>query len=108
MSAHLGLRFLRPRFVFFVSGYVWVVDERQPVAALIDPHSVGIDGLDRSEYAEGRRLICAGRADAWCMTNARRRNDIAPSPDISPQTLRRKPALLVTNPGGGMCRVEVV
>ncbi|MQP34968.1 hypothetical protein GEO20_23800 [Rhodococcus erythropolis] len=150
MSAHLGRRFLRPRYVFFTAAHLWVVDERQPVAALIDPHTeslaglvawtdlppalpgsgpvqiaadesglwiqnhrdgplvhVGIDGIDRSEYTEGHHLIAAGRGGAWCMTPPRRHNDIAPSPDIPPRTLRRKPTLLVSKPGGGMRRVEV-
>ncbi|KZF17604.1 hypothetical protein A2J01_24800 [Rhodococcus sp. EPR-134] len=127
-----------------------MVDERQPVAALIDPHTeslaglvawtdlpptppgfgpaqisadesglwiqnhrdgplvhVGTDGIDRSEYTEGHHLIGAGRAGAWCMTTTRRHNDISPSPDIPPRTLRRKPALLVSKPGGGMRLVEV-
>lgn len=150
VSAHLGRRFLRPRYVFFTAAHLWVVDERQPVAALIDPHTeslaglvawtdlppalpgsgpvqiaadesglwiqnhrdgplvhVGIDGIDRSEYTEGHHLIAAGRGGAWCMTPPRRHNDIAPSPDIPPRTLRRKPTLLVSKPGGGMRRVEV-
>ena len=150
MSAHLRRRFLRPRYVFFAAAHLWVVDERQPVAALIDPHTeslaglvawtdlpptppgfgpaqisadesglwiqnrrdgplvhIGTDGIDRSEYTEGHHLIGAGRAGAWCMTTTRRNNDIAPSSDIPPRTLRRKPALLVTKQGGGMRRVEV-
>lgn len=32
-------RMLRPRYVFFVNGAEWVVDESQPVAALFDPHT---------------------------------------------------------------------
>ena len=150
VSAHLGRRFLRPRYAFFAAAHLWVVDERQPVAALIDPHTeslvglaawtdlppappgsgpaqisadksglwiqnhrdgplvhIGIGGIDRSEYTEGHHLICAGRAGAWCMTTTRRNNDIAPSSDIPPRTLRRKPALLVSKPGGGMRHVEV-
>jgi len=150
VSAHLGRRFLRPRYVFFAAAHLWVVDERQPVAALIDPHTeslvglvawtdlppappgsgpvqiaadesglwiqnhrdgplvhLGIDGIDRSEYTEGRHLVAAGSAGAWCMMTTRRHDDIAPSPDIPPRTLRRKPALLVSKPGGGMRHVEV-
>ena len=146
VSAHLGRRFLRPRYVFFAAAHLWVVDERQPVAALIDPHTeslvglvawtdlppalpgsgpvqiaadesglwiqnrrdgplvhIGTDGIDRSEYTEGHHLIGAGRAGAWCMTTTRRNNDIAPSSDIPPRTLRRKPALrdCLNNGGSG-------
>ncbi|AOW94150.1 hypothetical protein BFN03_19640 [Rhodococcus sp. WMMA185] len=39
MSADSQRRFLRPRSVFFSSGYVWVLDETQPVAALFDPYT---------------------------------------------------------------------
>ncbi|MCE4266319.1 hypothetical protein [Rhodococcus globerulus] len=68
---------------------------------------VGTDGIDRYEYTEGRHLIGAGRAGAWCVTTTHWRNDIAPSSDIPPRMPRRKPALLVTKRGGGMRRVEV-
>ncbi|WP_139277808.1 hypothetical protein [Rhodococcus marinonascens] len=39
MSADSRRRFLRPRSVFFSCGYVWVVDDTQPVAALFDPYT---------------------------------------------------------------------
>ncbi|ALU73201.1 hypothetical protein H351_06895 [Rhodococcus erythropolis R138] len=45
MSAHLRRRFLRPRYVFFAAAHLWVVDEHQPVAALIDPHTESLAGL---------------------------------------------------------------
>lgn len=45
MSAHIERRFLRPRYVFFASGYMWVIDERQPVAALFDPHTEQLEHL---------------------------------------------------------------
>lgn len=39
MSADPRRRFLRPRYVFSAGGYIWVVDETQPVAALFDPRT---------------------------------------------------------------------
>ncbi len=109
-------RMLRSRYVFFANDTVWVVDESQPVAALVDPRTgelgglvswadlppappgsgqpeivadatglwvqnhrdgplvhVGAEGIDRVEFAEGGRLLCAGPAGAWCLPQVRRR-----------------------------------
>lgn len=68
---------------------------------------VGVDGIVGAEYTEGHRLLCAGPGGAWCVTVARRRPDIAPTPDVPPRRSVRPPVLLVALPGGGTRRVVV-
>ncbi|WP_141216799.1 hypothetical protein [Rhodococcoides fascians] len=38
-------RLLRPRHIHVAAGYVWVIDETQPVAALLDPATGSLDRL---------------------------------------------------------------
>ena len=38
-------RFLRPRYILFAADRLWVIDETQPVAVLLDPGSGQIDRI---------------------------------------------------------------
>ena len=68
---------------------------------------VGTEGIDRAEFTEGGRLICAGPGGAWCLPQVRRRRDVASTVDCPPRPVLSRPTLLVATPAGGMSRVEV-